>query len=222
MAMTDNEAVKSGLIRTALADGYVSTPGGFRRRSFVHLVNNGQLIVKRSGVSHVMDMTSMQLVHPPAEEQAEQNPADQAGGWVTWANWNNQTGTAISSFATSWVVPPAPAKQSGQLIYLFNGLQDPAGTEILQPVLQWGSSGAGGGNYWSVASWHVDSKGHAFCTPSIAVNPGDALTGVMTMVAVFSDGSRNYACEFQGIVGARLMALGLSELVAAEETLEAY
>jgi hypothetical protein len=220
--VTENAPVVSALMKQALAEGYVCTPGGFRRRSFVHQVKVGQSIVKRAGVSHVMNVATMQLVEGAANEKAGENPADQAGGWVTWATWNNQTGVAISSFATKWQVPPAPAAQSGQLVYLFNGLQDPAGSEILQPVLQWGSSGAGGGDYWSVASWHVDSNGHAFCTPSIAVNTGDVLTGLLIMVAVFADGSRNYSCEFQGIAGTRLMALGLSELVAAEETLEAY
>jgi hypothetical protein len=220
--VTEPASVNSVLMKQALAEGFVCTPGGFRRRLFVHQVRVGQAIVKRAGISHVMDMATMQLAESPAHETAEESPADQAGGWVTWASWNNQTGAAVSSFATKWQVPPAPAARSGQLIYLFNGLQDLAGSEILQPVLQWGSSGAGGGDYWSVASWHVDSKGHAYCTPSLAVNVGDVLTGLLILLGEFADGSRNYSCEFQGIAGTRLMALGLSELVAAEETLEAY
>ncbi len=42
------------------------------------------------------------------------------------------------------------------------------------------------------------------------------------MVAQFAEETRNYSCEFQGIAGTSLMALGLPELVDAEETLEAY
>jgi hypothetical protein len=222
MTMLENAAARSALMQNAIAEGYVCTPGGFRPKSFVHQVRHGQSVVKRAGISHLMDMVTMQLVQGAADAEKEANPADQAGGWITWATWNNGTKKAISYFATKWEVPPAPTSQSGQLIYLFNGLQDPKGSEILQPVLQWGASGAGGGNYWSVASWHVDSNGHAFCTPATEVSAGDALTGIITMVAVFADETRNYTCEFQSLAGTRLMALGLAELVDAEETLEAY
>jgi hypothetical protein len=213
---------KKSSMQEALANGYVSTPGGFRRKSFVHRVRPGESVIKRAGISHVMDMTSMRLIVGPADEKPVESLADQAGGWVTWADWNNQAQDAISTFSTKWTVPPAPTSQSGQLIYLFNGLQDVAGGEILQPVLQWGVSGAGGGNYWSIASWHVDSSGHAFCTPVVQVNVGDVLTGNMTMLAVFADATRNYSCEFLGVPQTKLVALGLTNLVAAEQTLEAY
>ena len=213
---------KVSLIRQAFAEGLVSTPGGFRRKSFVHLVRPGQSIIKRAGISHVMDMTSMRLVVGPADTVRETSPADDAGGWVTWATWNNQSQDSISLFSTKWTVPSPPSAQSGQLIYLFNGLQDVAGREILQPVLQWGLSGAGGGNFWSIASWHVDSSGHAFCTPAVQVNVGDLLTGSIIMLGVFADGTRNYSCEFVGVAQTKLMALGLTDLVSAEETLEAY
>jgi hypothetical protein len=169
-----------------------------------------------------MNLATGQLTGSSAAGIAVRDPADQTGGWVTWASWRNATGTAISSFATSWVVPVAPAAPANQLLYFFNGLQNASGSEILQPVLQWGSSGAGGGPFWSVASWHVDSQGHAYCTPAIPVNPGDALTGLMTMTGAFNDGTHNYRCEFAGVAGTALMALGTPELTDAEETLEAY
>ncbi|MGO8756517.1 MAG: hypothetical protein ACLQG3_00180 [Terracidiphilus sp.] len=216
------QASRSTILKEALARGLINTPGGFRRPIFVHIVRANQSVVKRGGVSHLMDMATAVLSGGPADLVAPKDPADQSGGWSTWATWNNQTGKSISSFATTWTVPPAPGKLGSQLVYLFNGLQNPAGSEILQPVLQWGVSGAGGGNFWSVASWHVDSNGHAYCTPTIQVNPGDVLTGAMTEVAVFSDGTRNYKCEFQGIAATSLMALGMAQLTAAEETLEAY
>jgi hypothetical protein len=54
------------------------------------------------------------------------------------------------------------------------------------------------------------------------VNPGDALTGLMTMTGTFNDGTRNYRCEFVGVAGTALMALGTPELTDAEEALEAY
>jgi len=169
-----------------------------------------------------MDVLTAKLSEQPAKGVAPKNPADNSGGWVTWATWDNQPGNPISKLATSWVVPPAPSSADQQLIYLFNGLQNPAGNEILQPVLQWGESGAGGGHFWSIASWHADSNGHAFCTPSVCVNPGDTLIGVITLLATYADGTHNYRCEFSGLPDTTLMALGVPELTAAEQTLEVY
>jgi hypothetical protein len=85
-----------------------------------------------------------------------------------------------------------------------------------------GQLGAGGGAFWSIASWHVDSQGHSYCTPSTPVNPGDSLTGLMTMTGAFNDGTHNYCCEFAGVAATALMALGTPELTDAEETLEVY
>ena len=57
---------------------------------------------------------------------------------------------------------PAPATRSRQTIFLFNGIQNTgANFGILQPVLQYGSSAAGGGAFWSIASWYVTSGGQA-------------------------------------------------------------
>lgn len=219
-------ATANELIERARSLGALSTPGGFRDRSFVHRVAKGHSIVRRGGRSYLMNRETAQLVQKPAQAApqaaAPANPADQSGGWAAWTSWTNPTGNAISSFRTTWTVPPPPASQSGQLIYLFNGLQDPAGAEILQPVLQWGESGAGGGNSWFVASWHVDSKGHAFCTPAIPVEPGTQVTGVISLIATFADGTHNYSCAFDGIDDTTLIAQGLGDLPVAEETLEAY
>jgi hypothetical protein len=72
------------------------------------------------------------IVRPPRVEPAL------GSGWITYASWTNNTGAPISLFSTSWIVPPAPATQSGQTIFLFSGIQNSG--FIYQPVLQWGSS----------------------------------------------------------------------------------
>jgi hypothetical protein len=205
----------------ALSQGYVRTPGGFRHKSFVHVLKAGQAVVKRGGQSRLMDLATKNVLEMPTPAVQAQDLAGLGGGWVTWADWINTTAVAISSFTTVWTVPAAPATQSGQLIYLFNALEDGPGDDIVQPVLQWGVSGAGGGNYWAVASWYVDSANHAFCTPAIPVNVGDRLTGLITL-AIQPDASHNYTCQFSGIPGTSLIAQGLSDLVQATETLEVY
>ena len=144
-------------------------------------------------------------------------------GWITYCYWNNGTGTPLSTFKTTWQVPPPPSVQdSGEVVFLFNGIQN-YGTNfgILQPVLQWGVSAAGGGPYWSVASWYVTSGGQAFHTNLVRVNPDDTLIGVMTLTGQ-SGSSFSYTSQFQGINGTLLPVQNIAELQWCNETLEAY
>jgi hypothetical protein len=64
----------------------------------------------------------------------------------------NRTGHPVTRFTTTWTVPAAPSTHSDQTVFLFNGIQN--STMIYQPVLQWGPSGAGGGNFWAV-TWKI-------------------------------------------------------------------
>ena len=144
-------------------------------------------------------------------------------GWITYCYWNNGTGTPLSTFKTMWQVPPPPSVQdSGEVVFLFNGIQN-YGTNfgILQPVLQWGVSAAGGGPYWSVASWYVTSGGQAFHTNLVRVDPDDTLIGVMTLTGQ-SGSSFSYTSQFQGINGTVLPVQNIAELQWCNETLEAY
>jgi hypothetical protein len=151
--------------------------------------------------------------------------ASAAGGWVSYATWTNDAGTPITLFETSWVVPPEPEKQSGQQIYLFNGLQNAAKDHILQPVLQWGirSGVEGSGAFWTVSSWSAppaDGSPIRVTNPGVRVQSGDPLTGLITAVPR-SDGLVEYSCEFVGIPGTRL-TVELRELTNCVEVLEAY
>jgi hypothetical protein len=86
----------------------------------------------------------------------------------------------------NWIVPKAPKSSDGQTIFLFIGSQQGTwqnheGYNIIQPVLQWGPSADGGGNYWAVASWYVNPiTGEYYASPILRVNAGDTLLGNMT------------------------------------------
>jgi hypothetical protein len=141
-------------------------------------------------------------------------------GWIVYAGWTEITTGHLTLFKTTWKVPPAPSTQSGQTIFLFNGIQN--STRIYQPVLQWGPSAAGGGNYWSVASWYVDGQnGQLFHTTPIIVHTDDILTGVMVLTGI-SGNLCSYNCYFQGIANTSLVVQNIEELTWANETLEAY
>jgi hypothetical protein len=142
-------------------------------------------------------------------------------GWIAFAYWRNQTGSPITSFRTSWQVPARPTSDTGQTIFLFNAIEDAQMNDILQPVLQWGPSGAGGGSFWSIASWYINPAGEAFHTDPVVVAEGTVLVGVMVLLDQ-RDGVFTYESFFDGVPSTALRVNGIAELVWASETLEAY
>jgi len=213
----------------------VLTPGGLRPKSLVHRIEPGAILDGSDGRYRMRHRSGRTLAdfgvipfRPVGRPLMPRNvffPVPAAipafgSGWITYASWSNNTGTPVSRFATSWVVPPAPSTQSGQTIFLFNGIQN--ATMIYQPVLQWGPSGAGGGNNWSVASWYADGQtGQSFYSSLVNVNVGDLLVGVMTLTGQSAAGF-SYNCEFQGIANTGLPIQNIQELTWCIETLEAY
>jgi hypothetical protein len=199
----------------------VLAPGGYRHPSLVHRLSPGDAVSLTGGelrVVRLVDNSPIDSLLVTAESGMV--PA-LASGWITNSIWTNGTGRPISYFSTTWQVPPAPRSQAGQTIFLFNALMGSSQKNILQPVLQWGSSHAGGGNYWSVACWYIDITGNAFYHDPVPVSVGDTLVGVMTLTAQ-PNGSFSYDCFFQGIGGTRLIANNITELLVATETLECY
>jgi hypothetical protein len=141
-------------------------------------------------------------------------------GWIAYADWTNNTGKPVSSFTTTWTVPPAPSSSSGQTVFLFNGIQN--SSMIYQPVLQWGPSAAGGGAYWAVASWYADGQGGvSHYSTLVRVNPGDVLVGVMTLTGQSATGF-SYNCQFTGVANTSLAIQNVQQLTWCIETLEAY
>jgi hypothetical protein len=217
----------------------VLTPGGYRHRSLVHHIEPGHFLDLASGSVRKMDASGREvadfgpLPRRPGDEplmpgNLSRHPSvlpALGSGWITYAFWRNNSGNPVSRFSTTWVVPPAPVTDHGQTIFLFNGIQN--STMIYQPVLQWGSSGAGGGSYWTVASWYADGAGGiANYSDLVQVNPGDVLTGVMTQTGQSQNPSGgilySYNCEFVGVAKTGLRISNVQELTWNIETLEAY
>jgi hypothetical protein len=213
-----------------LAKNLVLTPGGFRHRDLVRRVEPGQGLRAINGQMRLLNLATRKLIDLPQVSALEGVVPELGSGWIAYAYWNNGSGNQISSFRTTWEVPPAPIPQPlspgeqvpFQTIFLFNGIVNNGDNYgILQPVLQWGPSAAGGGSFWSVASWYVTSGGQAFHTELVPVDVGDKLVGVMTLTGQ-SGGLFGYTSEFQGIAGTSLPVQNIAELVWCNETLEAY
>ena len=100
---------------------------------------------------------------------------------------------------------------------------------IVQPVLQWGHSEAGGGAYWSVFSTYVKGSPvdlqFVASTRPVQVKPGDIVTSAITLLKVPEKDDLHvftYSSEFENIDGTRLLLQFPSELVRIGLALEGY
>lgn len=206
----------------------VLTPHGYFPASNVHRVPEGGQVKHVGNEVHVLDASGnvVHVAHNDGSKVRERpTPVSSAveplaTGWVAYAHWYNTGSSPISSFTTTWTVPPAPASYHGQTVFLFNSIEPASGNAILQPVLQYGPSAAGGGGYWAVASWYLVGSS-VFYSSVVRTNTGAVLTGVMTLTSQ-SGSSFNYVSSFTGISGTSLTATGSAQLVWATETLESY
>lgn len=97
----------------------------------------------------------------------------------------------ITRMTARWPVPPEPAEEA-QTLFTFPGLQNinwvPPNPhpgkpfDIIQPVLQYGSSSAGAFDAWSIASWYVTLGSDVVFSPLKKIAAGDQLFGNMTRV----------------------------------------
>ncbi|KAJ7114592.1 hypothetical protein C8R43DRAFT_1113160 [Mycena crocata] len=201
----------------------VLVPGGYRTNTNIHEIPAGGRLARVGSEIHILAANGT-VVHKAtsgAPRKSQPIPAREfRSGWITYAFWLNPDSSPVTSFTTTWDVPAIPATDHGQTVFLFNAMQPVGSSEILQPVLQYGPSAAGGGAFWSVATWHIDSV-NTFFTPLIRSDPGTALDAVITLTS--QEGSSfGYNSQFTNVAGTSLDVGNLTELNWASETLEAY
>ncbi len=198
----------------------VFPPLGRASKTNTYFVDHGNCLVVNDSailiVNKAMGKTEKKLtLHSSIQKSCElsdkteinvSSAFNKQDGWITYADpqvmiSNNKPTTY---FAAEWVVPNPPLKKSGQLIYLFVGLggahilpDSNSIAYILQPVLQWGVSPAGGGEYWAICNWLVTNHGQYFHDSLIKVNPGDRLQGIVKRLAK-TDSTYVYNSSFTG------------------------
>jgi len=159
----------------------VLTPGGMRPARCVREVPSDTIITKEDDF--------IRITRPDGDEELLEycNFAKNTSrtkrlgdtGWIAFA-FVYATGF-FNSFYGTFDVPANPQNNNGQTVFFFTGLES-KNNEIIQNVLQWGHSAAGGGDYWGVASWYVSSNGNAFSSTLLPVNNGVTITGNLTYV----------------------------------------
>ncbi|MFB6456187.1 hypothetical protein ACE38W_13020 [Chitinophaga sp. Hz27] len=222
----DNTVKPTDITQNKDHQGQALTPFGWVSQSQVHHIETGEYLSGEGDHLRKYDRNGKVLADYGALEQTSAATESAKGGkgifplgsgWITYTYWTNNTGSAISYFNTNWTVPPAPAVNSGQTIFLFNGLQN--SNHILQPVLQWGPSAAGGGSYWAIANWYVGNN--AVYSSLIPVSPGTSLQGVMSLISGGGT-TGSYTSAFVGYPSITLTVNNIPTLYWAAESLEAY
>jgi len=143
---------------TVDAQGFVLVPGGRKmHQSCVVKLEDGDTVEDEGVVRRADGTLDQHTCDFEPRPVAMENAASTAiNGWVEAAHW--KAPSEVHTLGGFWVVPPAPASQGSQTIFYFTGTEDAKGSVILQPVLQWGGSAAGGGKYFAIASWYVGNK----------------------------------------------------------------
>jgi hypothetical protein len=205
----------------------VLTPFGYRDSTKVHRVPEGYELIRMPDTHIRMqnpktgDYTD--FPKPIVANQQKKAPLPD-NGWVTFASWYNPYTKPISYFGTDWNVPPNPPTNDGQTLFIFNSIEPASYDAILQPVLQFGPSAAGGGPYWAITSWYVVGDS-AYVAPGLYfVTPGTFLGGQIKLTGGHQKGSNlySYTCDFYGYSGTTLKVTDIPKLVWATETLEVY
>jgi len=99
--------------------------------------------------------------------------------WKAWTQYSNNS--KITNLYGEWTVPQDPVDQNAaQTLFYWNGVEPADTSAVLQPVLQWGESAAGGGNFWAIASWLVSSTHATIVSPLLTVESGDVIEGFNT------------------------------------------
>jgi len=205
----------------------VLTPRGMRPAANVHQVPTGGTIRHVNDEIHLLDAEG-NVVNVATNDHAPVGTAPSGTstrsavepletGWIAYAGWYN-SGDPISQFWTTWNVPNTPSAWDGQTLFYFNSIEPASFDAILQPVLQYGGSAAGGGEYWATATWYLVGSNTYYTTPA-QTSVGTALTGIVQLDGG-SGSAWNYTSGFEG--GDGLYVAGAEELVWATLTLEVY
>ncbi|KAJ7469124.1 hypothetical protein FB451DRAFT_1177118 [Mycena latifolia] len=163
----------------------VFTPGGYRANTNSHEIPVGGSLAHVGGEIHVLTADGT-VVHTATAHKAIPRlkvrrapplPTEKTyDGWHVYAWSQNTERSPVGSLTSTWVVPPVPATDVGQTLFEFLSLEPEDGAESI--LKSYGPSLAGGGAFWSVASWrllHAVSAPHSNFNAQSTNIPGTSL-----------------------------------------------
>jgi hypothetical protein len=165
-------------------EDYVVTPFGYFHPSCVRQLGQGDVLREDEGTVDHADGSREEIqecayphYHSNGEEaREERSAADLPNIGHAWIEYGSATtSTSYGQIDATWTVPPAPASNNNQVVYLFPGLEDKTDVvTIIQPVLGWNSDFAG---EWGIASWNCCAKGITWESTPVKVKAGDSIFG---------------------------------------------
>jgi hypothetical protein len=174
-------------------DGYLITPFGYFHPSCVRQLAKDETVLKDEHAIRHADGTfeNIQSCGYPRYGADGKLIAEDAGkvakdarkavdpsishSWIEAGSVT--TGLTFGELSSTWVVPPAPTSDDGQIIYLFPGLEDANDVvSILQPVLGWNAYYAG---EWGIASWNCCVVNTVHYSTPVGVASGDTILGTI-------------------------------------------
>ena len=169
---------------------YVSTPAGWYHRSCVHEIPNGAhvdtagVVTRRDGVKYRIPKCRYRpYPTAPGPWRGHRLSEPTNDGWMEYAWDTLPTGSYYRQLAAGWRVPSAPtgSYSSPQVFYSFPGLE--SSSYIIQPVIQYGYSTAGGGQFCTAASWRCNSGSDCKHGPLITIGATDSIYGTVSASA---------------------------------------
>ena len=181
---------------------YLLVPGGWAHKSCVHeVVGTGTL-----------SQSSLPLcAHPFLRTRGTIKKNETHGAaWKAWMQHSVTSQTSsVTSLNSTWVVPEAPQSNGGQVLFWWNGVEPVDTSAVLQPVIQWGPSAAGGGDYWAYASWYVSSSHGSHYSKLVKLETGDSVLGTNTrlsnnawVISASTKGKASSVLNFDPVPGA--------------------
>ncbi len=185
-------SVGTGIVGSSLSrlaadsqNDWVMTPEGWFLRECVHEIPNGASL-DPDGVVHKDGKTYTIPQCPYMGSLARQGaptPSNPQGSLIEFAY--DSTGHSFEQINALWAVPPKPPSLyvSPMVFYAWPGLESGITSgNVLQPVMEYGYDGIGGGNYWYMRAWQCAlGTGNCNYSSAAAVDDSDVISGIVKL-----------------------------------------
>ena len=154
----------------------VITPYGLKKASDIYSVPDGAKIDYGSQTTQIFDSNNNLLLTVVYDEHSKKAIVPNTQAWLAQTY---DTGLNIDYFTAYWNVPNSPPNRNDTDFY-WNGIQNPSGATLLQPVLQWNQVGYS--NEWSVQTWALWPNGGLAKGGVTVVSKGNVIGGRLQIV----------------------------------------